>query len=388
VTTSADGIVALIAHARDVPAIERQQFRERLDAGRTSGALLLETCHRVEVYAALDGHETAAHIAAALPAAGHALYGEAAVRHAFAVAAGRDSVVVGEDQVLHQLRQALDAARAAGTLHSTIERLVAIALRTGRRARSWHQGRPRSLADVAVERIERQAGVLADRDVLIVGSGRMGQLAARAVVAKGARVTVTSRSDDRAQVLAAAIGGRADDFDPGGRAARFAGVVVALAGPWRIGADGIDALRRGSTVVVDISVPPAVSDQLATVLGRRLTTADDLAQAEAGDPAVPDRVVARLDELIDGATAQFLAWLDGRERRAAAHALVERADREREAELAELWRRLPDLDPEARATIEGMARHLGERLLREPLERLGTDTDGRHERAVRELWAL
>jgi glutamyl-tRNA reductase len=385
VTTSADGIVALIAHARDVPAIERQRFRERLDAER-AGGFLFETCHRVEVYATLDG--TTEHIAATLPSAGRALRGEAAVRHVVAVAAGRDSVVVGEDQVLHQLRQALEGARAAGTLEPIIGRLMTTALRAGRRARSWYQGRPRSLADVAVDRIEEEAGALADRAVLIVGAGRMGQLAARAVVAKGARVAVSSRSADHAEELAAAVGGRADDFDPGDRAARFAGIVVALAGPWHVGADGIDALRLGSTVVVDISDPPAVAPGLATVLGRRLTTADDLARATAGGPAVPDRVIARLDELIDGATAEFLAWLDGHERRAAAHALVARADREREAELAELWRRLPDLDPQARATIEGMARHLGERLLREPLERLGSDADGRHERAVRELWAL
>jgi hypothetical protein len=68
--------------------------------------------------------------------------------------------------------------------------------------------------------------------------------------------------------------------------------------------------------------------------------------------------------------------------------LIERADRERQAELAALWRRLPDLEPEARGAIEGMTRHLADRLLREPLERLGRDTDGRDERVVRDIFAL
>jgi len=117
-------------------------------------------------------------------------------------------------------------------------------------------------------------------------------------------------------------------------------------------------------------------------------TADDLAQATPDEPGTTEGHLARLDALIEEATAEFLGWLDGRDRRAAAHALIERADREREAELAELWRRLPGLDADERATIEGMSRHLAKRLLREPLERLGTDADGRHERAVRELWAL
>ena len=67
---------------------------------------------------------------------------------------------------------------------------------------------------------------------------------------------------------------------------------------------------------------------------------------------------------------------------------MKRADREREAELAALWRRFPDLEPEARDAIEGMTRHLADRLLREPLERLGRDPDGRDERAVRDIFAL
>jgi glutamyl-tRNA reductase len=78
----------------------------------------------------------------------------------------------------------------------------------------------------------------------------------------------------------------------------------------------------------------------------------------------------------------------GRDGRAAAEALIKRADREREAELAVLWRRLPDLQPEARDAIEGMTRHLARRLLREPLERLGRDSDGHDERAVRDIFAL
>jgi glutamyl-tRNA reductase len=164
--------------------------------------------------------------------------------------------------------------------------------------------------------------------------------------------------------------------------------VVALRGPWALEPETIEALAEGTALVVDLSVPAAVPEHLAVSLGSRLTTADDLAQDEARAQPASRRTLAQLDALVDQTTEEFLAWLKGRERRAAASALVERADAEREAELAELWRRLPDLDPEARATIEGMSRHLAERLLREPLERLGADADGRHERAVRELWAL
>src|SRR5438034_941523 len=263
-------IVALVTHARHVPALERDRFAAAIHRELAVRAHVWETCHRVEAY--VVSADDAARLAPATPVGGHALAGEQAVRHAMTVTVGRDSVVVGEDQILHQLRASVDTARARGTLDTALERLFALALQAGRRARSWRQGPARSLADVAIASIEGCAGPIRGRDVLVVGAGRMGRLAAKAAV--------------------------------------------------------------------------------------------------------------------DASTADFVAWLDGRDGRAVAEALVARADREREAELAVLWRRLPDLEPEARHAIEGMTRHLANRLLREPLERLGRDTEGRDERAIRDIFAL
>ena len=255
------------------------------------------------------------------------------------------------------------------------------------RARSWRQGSGRSLADVALASIEQQVGPIRGRDVLVVGAGRMGRLAARAAVAAGALVAVANRSADGAEALAASAGARIEAFDPEARIGGFSGVVVALAGPWPIGATTIDSLAGSATVVVDLSVPAAVPVSLAETLGRRLITSDALAVADIG-PAAQNGSAARLDALVERSTGQFVAWLQGRDGRSAAEALTERADREREAELAALWRRLPDLEPEARDAIEGMTRHLADRLLREPLERLGRDTDGRDGRAIRDIFAL
>jgi glutamyl-tRNA reductase len=177
-------------------------------------------------------------------------------------------------------------------------------------------------------------------------------------------------------------------FDPGRRAARFAGVIVALGGPWRIGRETIRALTGSAAVVVDLSVPSAVPDTTAGLLGTRFVSADALALAEVDPEARPDGSHARVEALIDRTTVEFLDWLQRRDGRATADALVRLADREREAELAVLWRRLPDLEPEARVAIEAMTKHLATRLLREPLERLGRDAEGRDERAVRDLFAL
>jgi glutamyl-tRNA reductase len=378
-------IVALVTHARHVPALERERFAAALHRELAGRALVLETCHRVEAY--LGNAEDSERLAAALPAGGHALTGNQAVHHAMSVAIGRDSVVVGEDQILHQLRASVDAARATGTLDPGLERLFAIALHAGRRARSWRQGPARSLADVALASIERHVGPIRDRGVLVVGAGRMGRLAARAAVAAGASVAVANRSADGAAALAASAGARIEAFDPDARIGSFSGIIVALAGPWPIAAATIDALAASATVVVDLSVPAAVPTNLAEILGGRLLTADALALGDTV-PTPQDGSAARLDTLVDRSTAEFVAWLKGRDGRVAAAALVQRADRAREAELTALWRRLPDLDADARDAIEGMARHLADRLLREPLEQLGRDADGRNERAIRDIFAL
>jgi glutamyl-tRNA reductase len=230
-------------------------------------------------------------------------------------------------------------------------------------------------------------GAIRGRDVLVVGAGKMGRLAARAAVAAGATVAVANRSASGAAALAASTGARIEAFDPEARIGGFAGIVVALAGPWPIGAATIDALAKSATVVVDLSVPAAVPVSLAESLDGRLITADALALADIG-PSARDGSAARLETLVERLTGEFVDWLRGREGRSAAEALRERADRQREAELAALWRRFPDLEPEARDAIEGMTRHLADRLLREPLERLGRDTDGRDGRAIRDIFAL
>jgi glutamyl-tRNA reductase len=386
VTEDRTRVRAIVAHARDVPAADRTRLASELRPALAGRGLVLETCHRVEGYAATsDGTDPLDR--AVLPPGTRDLADRAVVRHAIAVATGRDSVVVGEDQVLHQVREAVDTARRSGGLDPVLDRLFGAALHAGRRARSWRQGPDRSLATLALSEIERLGGPVAHRPVLVVGAGRMGRLAARAAVAAGGTVTVANRTDAGATDLAGDVGGRKIAFDPGDEVASFAAVIIALAGPWSIGESTRERLATSGAVVIDLSVPPALDTTLAGRLAERSVTADDLARID--HPAATDpRESRRLDALIDRTTEDFLAWLGGREARAAAAALAIRADAARAAELDTLWRQLPDLEPEARVLIEAMTRHLAARLLHEPLERLGHDADGRTERAVREVFAL
>jgi glutamyl-tRNA reductase len=388
-TDAAGSIAAIVSHARNVPVAARERLaddlRKRLAEDRRG--LVVETCHRVEGYAA--GPESVAALAdVSIPDGAQRLQGEAAIRHAITVAVGRDSVVVGEDQVLHQLREALDAARADGTLDPTLERLFNAALRAGRLARSWRTGPTRSLASVALAEIVARSGPLEDRPLLIVGAGKIARAAARAGAELGARITIANRTPAAAAELAHTVRGSVLPLDPGPTVAKYAGIVIGVSGPWTIEPATAEALVRRHCPVVDLSVPPSVPPGTAARLGTSLITADDLAHAEQPVDALDPREARRTDALIARTSEVFVAWLEARDRRAVAAALADRANAAREAELAELWRRLPTLDPESRGAIDAMARHLAERLLREPLDRLGRDVDGAAERAVREAFAL
>ena len=387
-TRSSAQIVALVTHARSVPARDRAAFGARLRAVRDGDAIRIETCHRVEAYLATADDPARIADEVGLPAAGRVLVGRDAIGHAVAVAVGSDSVVVGDDQVLHQLRGAVASARADGRLHADLERLFGLALRAGRRARSWRQGPPPSLADLALEVIQGRTGPLDGRAMLIVGAGAMARLAASAAGRAGANVWIANRSSDRARALAAAVHGRDVGFDPGERTGTVAGVIVAIGGPWNIGATTVEALVAGGAVVVDLSVPPAIPSHACAALGARLVSADDLAIAEADAGTVASPSDRRVGELIERTVSEYLDWLGARDGRSAAEALVHRADLEREAELEQLWRRHPELQPELRDAIERMTESFARRLLREPLERLGHDTDGRTERAARDLFAV
>jgi glutamyl-tRNA reductase len=363
-----------------------------------AGSVVLVTCHRVEAYAA--SRAGIEHLEAVIPAGGRLLVGGRGVHHLVSVAAGRDSVVAGEDEILHQLREALASARRTGPVDPIVGRALTIALRAGRQARSWLQGPRRSLGDVAVDAIRAEAGSVTGRPILIVGAGRMGAIAARCAARAGARVTIANRSQDRATVLATAIGADTTSLDPGTTIREAAGIVIALGGPWQIAPGTAEALVAGEAVVVDLSFPPAVPAGLSARLGRRLISADMLAagspqvalrEAPSGEPVRPrhpSATLSRMDRLINGAVTEFEDWTGRSDARAAARALIRRADEHREVELAALWRRMPDLEPDARAAIEGMTRHLAGRLLQAPLERLQQDPDGRDGRAVREIFAL
>ena len=397
-------LVALVAHARSVPATERATLAEVLRAAAPAGSVVIETCHRIELYAsAMMPGDLAATIGDHLPAGARWLDADDAARHAVRLAVGRDSAIVAEDQILHQVRVAVRDARARGGLPVELDRLFDLALRAGRRARSWLPARRPSLADVAIDRVlesrtrrsrRGRAHRRLDGTVLVVGAGEMAGLAAHAAAARGAHVVIANRGSERAAVLAAEVGGSVAPIDPGPEIASTAsGVLVALSGPWRPVEATVTAIRASGAFVIDLSAPPALPPELADSLDRRLTTIDDLADdgldgiGGRAEPAA-DRLLARLDTLVDETVEAYRAWQRREPDRALARALAERATAARSMELAALWSLVPSLGAHERAAIEQMTERLTERLLRDPLERLHEDDDGERGRAAQELFRL
>nr|MBA2557535.1 NAD(P)-binding domain-containing protein [Chloroflexota bacterium] len=347
-------LLALSCHARDVALEERAALERCLEAELPQeGAVVVRTCHRVDVYLVPGMLGEAA--LACLPSRTRRFEDEAVVRHAIATATGLDSTVLAEDQILHQLRQSLAEARARGPLPTVVERLFQVALRAGRRSRTWGGGVSRSLADVALDRVCPRPAPLAGQSMLIVGSGEMGRLLAVAARRRGASVTVASRDPDHAALLASSVGADVAPLDPGPAVTAFTGVLVALRGEWPAGTETRHALREANAIVVDLSAPSATPVDIQAALGERFVSVDALADTPSG--AVDRRLRERLNRQVDEATVEFLAWLRSRTAADAIQALTERAERERRAELDHLWRVLPALDEPQRVAIEGMSRH-------------------------------
>ena len=378
-------VVAHVLHARHVHSLERESFVAALAGVNLGpGAILVHTCHRVELYVAGGAAD---HLALPpLPAGAERLVDVDAVRHLIEVACGLDSAVFGEDQILHQLRVTLTERRECGRIDPVLDRLFQVALRAGRQSHAWFDGSPRSLADVALDMIARAAGEIRGRTVLVAGAGRMGRLAVFAAHRRGARVVVVNRTDERARALAAEVGGDWARFGADGVLPDVAGAVVALAGAWRVGPGDVDRLVAAGVPVVDLSSPPSVPEALQARLGERFASVDDLVVGSEFAPQ--DRLRRRIEKLVSDSGRDFCAWLRARDSVPIIQAVASSADQIRQAELEWLLHRLPELDPDERAVVEQMSHRLVAALLHAPLDALHSNEGDTLERAARDLFGL
>src|SRR5256886_446052 len=223
--------------------------------------------------------------------------------HLLGVACGLESVIVGEDEVLHQVREALSRARARQEMDMRLHRLFETAIAAGRKARSRRTESSGNLAQSAVAWLGTKAD-LADQTVVVAGAGRMGAALAHALANSGAELVIASRDPDRAVGLARVYAGRGVDLRAGAElTGNAAGVAVALGGPWlQLARAKTDALPP----IADISAPHAIPDALRRRLNGSFLGIDDLYRREA---PLPGAYIEDAKRLVALKSAEYMAWL-------------------------------------------------------------------------------
>jgi glutamyl-tRNA reductase len=376
-------------------ADDRVKALHELVAGdHVSEALVLATCNRIEVFAEVEKfHGGVADVSRVLARQAGATveelspyvtvhYEDQAVAHLFTVASGLDSMVVGETQVLGQLRAAYALAREEGTVGRALHPVAQRALRVGKRVHT-ETGIDRagaSLVSVALDRAEEWIGNLRDRAVLVVGAGSMGALAATTLARRGATVVVSSRTEAHAARLAGTVGGRAAPLADLPAELAAADVLVTCTGATGlvVGTDVVTAAVAGRTrplVVVDLALPRDVDPGVAALPGVHVVDLALLQGERATTPGRPTAGVAADDitaahALVEAETALLRAERQAAEVAPTVSALRSQAADVVDAELLRLSTRLPDLDSRARSEIARTVRRVVDKLLHEPTVRV------------------
>jgi glutamyl-tRNA reductase len=411
-------------------------------ADDVAGALVLSTCNRVEIYAEVGKfHGAVAAICELLSRHSHVPpaeltpclyvhYEDRAVQHLLAVACGLDSMVIGESQILGQLRQALHMAREQGTLGRTLSDLGALALRAGKRAHSetsvgaagaslvsvglqaaaQHlaagpataaETGPRTAGAAAIPQVPMPPQALAGKRVLVVGAGAMSGLAVASVTRAGAaQVTVTSRTRQHAARLAASAGGQAGDISDLTVLMAAADLVVTCTGASGhvISAATVRAALRlrpqpgPPLVMLDLAMPRDVDPAVAVMAGVALTDLETLAAdgqvgLRPGDAEVGEVRRIMAEELAAHMSAHRAAAVTP-----TVVALRAKAARMVDTELARLAGRLDHLDAAAMGEVAKSMRRVTDKLLHDPTVRVkelaGAPGAETYEDALRVLFDL
>jgi glutamyl-tRNA reductase len=354
-----------------------------------ASAVLVSTCNRTELYSTTTGDVSesepllealcATRGARLHPRFTYFLAHDEAARHLFRVSAGVDSMVLGESQILGQVRDALSAATEAGTLDGVLSRLLHSALRVGKRARTQTNisRYSVSVSSAAVTLARKTIKTLDGKTVLVISAGATGKLAARGLAESGAgRILVTNRTEERARELAESIGGRTVPFS--GLAASLAESDVVISGTGASGfvlgpelvAPAAHGRNGNALVLIDIAVPRDIDPAVAGLPGVRLFDIDDIESVSRAGLRGRRREVLRVQAHVEDEVEDFLTWWRHQDVVPVIAALKDRAEELRRREVERTLKRLPDLSDEERDRIESMSRAIVKKMLDRPIARL------------------
>lgn len=405
-------------HQRNTPVTVRERLAfglgelpEALLAlhARVEEGFILSTCNRVEVCAVthdgVSGEGALMSFLATQRGMSEAAFASslyvhqdaAAVRHLYRLAAGLDSMVLGENQIVGQLKEALAIAHAAGTIGPVLHRALHGALAAGKHVRTQTgiaAGRV-SVVSVAIDLARSFPGLLAHGRILIVGAGRMAELALKHLHGEaGAAITVVNRTDARAAALAQRYGvawrpfseldGALAGSDMVLSCTAAPGIVISTHAVARAAAG-----RAAPLLLFDLAVPRDVDQEAAGIPGVQLFDVDALEPVCNANRATRAAEMQRAEALVDEAVAKFMEWWAIQQAVPTIRALRERAEAIRDAEIQRALARCPELSSQQRDTVVALSSAIINKLLHEPIVAL-RDPDGGCEllTAVRRLFNI
>jgi glutamyl-tRNA reductase len=385
-----------LAFSPDQARAAMQQLRSLFPDCET---VVLSTCNRVELYFAAESAERCPthHQVVTFLAEFHGLTpegvfddlfernGEDAVRHLFTVAASLDSMVVGEGQILSQVKQAYDQATAGdatGPLtHAAFQAAIRVAKRVAHET-AINQRRV-SIPSVAVGDFARQFFErFDDKQVIVIGAGEMGEETVRYLIEEGARwITIINRNPHRAQELAAKVGGQIAPWEELHRWLVAADLVVSTTGATepivRLAEFRLIVSEREQRplFVLDLAVPRDFEPAIGELLGVYLYSVDDLQKTCEANRQSREREWPKAERIIDEETARFMAELNHRSTGPTIRRLRERAAEMKDDELNRLFNKLGSLDAKSQQEISHAFERLVNKLLHPPLESLRDEAE-------------
>ena len=414
---------------RERVAIPRERLAARcldlLGVAGVSGiseVMILSTCNRVEILAAADSedvdlagflHRHFAIDPAELQPHLYEYHDREAVRHLFRVAASLDSMVVGEPQILGQVKDAYTVAREAGTIRAQLEPLLQSAFAAAKKVRSETEigSTTVSIASVAVDLAQKIFGSLAGKKVFLVGAGKMSELAARHLIRSGAgTILIANRTEGRAAQMAERLGDAlprkaALQVVPWARlheSASAADIVISSTGAAATGSgepifkkeDGQAFLHRRKNrpmFFIDIAVPRDVDPEMNRLEGIFLYDIDDLQSVAAAHMAERTREAADAEAMIAAEVERYQIKLKTVDAAPAIVGLRQRGEEFRQAEMRRAQARLGGLTADQMAAVEALSRGLMNKFLHPPVQALkqaARDGDGARIDAIRETYML
>jgi glutamyl-tRNA reductase len=379
-------------------------LRQYVDEG-----FIISTCNRVEVGGlvadGLAGQETLTRFLADWHAVSldhlaphlYAFSGADAVQHLFRLAAGLDSTVLGEDQVMVQLKAALADAQAAGTAGQRVNRLLNSALAAGKlvRTRTEIARSHLSTVSVALDIARDSLGDLRRQRVLIVGAGKIAELALKHLRGEPPRsVTLINRTWARARELADAYGVQARPFDQLEAVLREADMVVSCTAGSDIVIDAemVARARHGLAaplLLLDQAVPRDIDESVKQLPDVRLFDIDDIRAICDANRAARAAEVAKAEALVLEEVTKFMEWWAAQEVVPTIRALRERAEAIRQIEIERTLAKLPDLSPQQQDAINALSAAIVNKLLHQPITSMkDPESGGELARVVQQLFQL